>query len=180
MDDEPPDPTVSRRGVLIGGGIAVLAAAGGGIALGVATTSSADEHPSTAARIPAELAAAVVAETALIADVDQALVSARPHARRALREIRADHVAHLGALRASIADDVYPLATPTASGSASSSASSAGSASTPPPGPAPDVRAGELRASRAAAARAARMSGRDAALLASIAASEASHAELLS
>ncbi|HEY7007800.1 MAG TPA: hypothetical protein VH395_02600 [Jatrophihabitantaceae bacterium] len=181
MDDVPPDHpadrTVSRRGVLIGGGIAVLAAAGGGIALGVATEPAAGEHPSTAARIPAELAAAVAAETALIAHVDSALGTARPHVRRALREIRADHVAHLAALRAAIADDVYPLTTPSASASGSVSGS------VPPPSPAPvptpDVRAGELRASRAAAARAARLSGRDAALLASIAASEACHAELL-
>lgn len=175
MDDVPahdsPGRAASRRGVLIGGGIAVLAAAGGGIALGVATTPAAGEHPSTAARVPAELAAAVAAETELIAGIDSVLGTARGHTKRALREIRADHVAHLAALRASIVDDVYPLATPSASGSPS--------ASRPPAAPSPDVRAAELRASRAAAARAGRLSGRDAALLASIAASEASHAELL-
>jgi hypothetical protein len=140
----------------------------------------------------------VAAEVALIADVDSALGTAHPRIRRSLRAIRADHVAHLTALRAAIVDDVYPLAAPSpfAAGSASVSASNSaasGSASGPSspgasrsasstagaPVPVSDIRAGELRASRGAAARAARMSGRDAALLASIAASEASHAELL-
>jgi hypothetical protein len=174
MDDVPahdsPGRAASRRSVLIGGGIAVLAAAGGGIALGVATTPAAGEHPSTAARVPAELAAAVAAETELIAGIDSVLGTARAHTKRALRDIRADHVAHLAALRASIIDNIYPLATPSASASP---------AAPSPAAPTPDVRAAELRASRAAAARAGRLSGRDAALLAGIAASEASHAELL-
>ena len=196
MDDVPPDSpahrTVSRRGVLIGGGIAVLAA-GGGIALGVATEPAQGEHPSTAARVPAELAAAVAEEAVLIASVESALGTPHPRTRRALQEIRADHAEHLAALRAAIGDDLYPLIAPSASASAPVSGSSAASASGSPsaprsgagsaasaaPLPAYAVLAGELRDSRATAARAARLSGRDAALLASIAASEASHAELL-
>lgn len=169
MDDRStPAPAATRRGFLVTGGLVVAAAAGGGVALGLATGGSASD--ALDGTPPAELTAAVGAERELIASVDAALRSSSGRRRADLLLIRSDHVAHLGALRALIADTVYP-ATPS-------------SAPSPAPAPAGTVgrarlRAGERRASTAAAARAERLAGRPAALLASIAAAEAAHAELL-
>jgi hypothetical protein len=167
----------SRRGFLIGGGAVVALAAGGGVALGLAATSDRSEQPAVAPEphLSPELTAAADSERALLAQYDAALANARGHHARVLRAIRANHAAHLTALRAALADDAYPLPTPTRSSSRPTSPAPTTPAS-------PDraaLRGSETRAARAAADRALRLGGRDAALLASIAASEAAHAELL-
>jgi hypothetical protein len=153
--------------------VVVAAAAGGGVALGIATSSGhAAQNRIFTPHVPAELPAAVLAERALLATVDAALLHAHGQTKRLLRAIRADHAAHLAAIRAALTEETFPPPT------------SSATASAPVPQPhgrvrAAHVRTAERRASRAAAARALRLSGRDAALFASIAASEATHAELL-
>jgi hypothetical protein len=156
----------SRRTVLAGGGL-VLAAAAAGVAAGVASDRS-GAAGSTGPVQPDELRAAAAAERTLIAAVDAALTESSGPRRHTLRSIRADHVAHLAALEAAAAQ-VAGTSPPTASAPARSR---------PSGGPAA-LRTGEQRAAGAAAARALRLSGRDAALLASIAACEAAHAEWL-
>jgi hypothetical protein len=170
MPEQVPAPP-SRRRFLIGGGVLVAAAAGGGVALGM--TASSRHTPQSlplVAHVAKELTAAVAAERALVASVDAAMAHAHGPAKRVLRAIRNDHVEHLAALSAAVRDDAFPAPVPKSS-----------SSSAPVTGPIrqADIRAVERRASRAAAARAMQLSGRDAALLASIAASEATHAELL-
>jgi hypothetical protein len=170
----------SRRGLLVGGGI-IAAAAAGGVALGL-TTGGSDARPFVA-RPSRELSAAADAERALIATVDSALTRARAQQRAHLHLIRADHVAHLAAIEAEIADEMYPATRPTGSAAASVSRSTSSPRTGRPAGPAVSVataRGRERTAATAAAARALRLSGRSAALLASIAAAEATHAELLS
>ncbi len=163
-----PGPRPSRRGVLVGAGLAVAAAAAAGAVFGSAGGPPA---PAAARRASQELADAAAAERELIAALDAALGPARGNRRTALRLVRQDHVAHLRALDAAIAE---------ALGAAPSPSRSAAAAPVPPPAPSvAAVRAAEGRAAGAAAARAMRLSGRDAALLASISAAEASHAELL-
>ncbi|MCU1669098.1 MAG: hypothetical protein JWP40_2025 [Blastococcus sp.] len=151
---------VSRRGVLLSG-LAVLAAGGGGVAIGALQHLHTAELPPA----PAELVAALAAERSLIASID-ATTGGSPSVRAALVHVRADHAAHQDALRAALA--TYR---PAASASASL-----------PPAAAlhlAELRAAEAQASTRAAARAAAITGRTAALLASISACEASHAELL-
>jgi hypothetical protein len=105
------------------------------------------------------------AELALIADLDRSIAS-RSADVTLLRQVRADHTEHLAALTAAIAlgtGHSTPVPTP-----------SAGAARTH----------GELAAAEQAAARstsllALTLTGADSALLASIAACEATHAELL-
>jgi hypothetical protein len=175
MDERPfphgplPVPPPSRRGFLVAGGLAALAA-GGGVWLAV----SAGEGSSTPASPTAsrDLRAAAAAEQALLAQVDAAARHAHGSDRDLLRAVRADHVAHLAAIEASIADALYP-SVPSTSASASAPAAPAGVVRIP------DLRSAEVQAARAAAARAARLTGRSAVLLASIAAAEATHAELL-
>lgn len=173
MDDQTPPP--SRRGFLIGSGAVIVVAAGAGVVVGNALapskTSVLTPKVKQASR---ELTAAAGSERALLATVDTALTTANGHHKRVLHAVRADHAAHLAAIEAAIADEIGPVALPSASTSVVST----------PPTPVTtastaDVRAGETRASRAAAARAMRLAGRDAVLLASIAASEAAHAEVL-
>jgi hypothetical protein len=168
-------PPPSRRGFLVGGGVVVAVAAGGGVALGLASGS--DKPAKLGPREPhvsQELAAAATSERALIATVDAAVAGAHGSTKRVLQAIRGDHAAHLAAIEAAISDDAYPA-------TVSSSASTSAPASAPPPKNVrnADVRKGEARAARAAAARALRLTGRDAVLFASIAASEAAHAEVL-
>jgi hypothetical protein len=152
---------VSRRAVLLSG-LATLAAAGGGVTIAALQQVDPD---SSGPEPPPDLVSALMAERSLIASLDASM--AREPALAALaRAARADHVAHVAALEAAVA--AYPR-------------TAISSSSTPPAQALTQaaLRAAEQQASVTAAARAAALSGRDAALLASIAASEASHAELL-
>ena len=114
---------------------------------------------------PQSLRQALNRELALVADLDAALRrGAGPAA--ALQAVRADHTAHAGALRSTLA--AYPGPAPTPS------------STTPSPTPTlARLRAAELAAAHAAAAESAALTGADAALLASISACEATHGELL-
>jgi hypothetical protein len=155
--------TPSRRGVLVGGALGVVAA-GVGISVAVATKPEPARDDVTA---PSHLLAALAAEHALLASID-AIVHPSAALRPMLRQLRADHAAHRAALHAAIAR-TGSLAELTPSSSRR---------------PAPPSKA-ELRAAEQhAAARSARLAlllhGSDAVLLASIAACEATHAELLS
>lgn len=152
----------SRRGFLAGTGLAVLGAAGG-VTAGLLVDRSPDEvQPPN----PAVLLAAVGAERALLRHFDT--VSGGGSLHRLLQQIRADHEAHLAALlaAATLAAGASPSAVPTAA--------------LGPPMTRDELRAAESAAARAAAQRALTLTGPDAALLASIAACEATHAELLS
>jgi hypothetical protein len=115
---------------------------------------------------PAALAAAADAERALIADLD-ATTGGAPVVRRVIVQTRADHAAHLAALTELLARYRQPSA----------------SASPAPPRGTPrtlaQLRAAETGASAAAVRHASALHGAQAALLASIAACEATHAELL-
>jgi hypothetical protein len=171
MDERPfphgplPQAPPSRRGFLVVGGLAlVFAGAGAWVAVRRDDSSTAPQ----AVADTSELAAAAAAERALIARIDLLAKHPRGHGPT-LAAIRADHVAHHAALLAARADLLYPQTPPRERPVAVS-------------GPAPrlaDLRGDEQQASHAAARRAAKLSGRSAALLASIAASEAIHAELL-
>ena len=138
--------------MLLGGGAGVLAE--------ILQESS----PAPPPRPPAALAAAIEAERALIADLD-ATTGGAPHVRHLIAQARADHVAHLNALRKTLRA-LAPV---------------------PAPKPAPvhgrprklaELRAAETKAAAVAAQHAASLAGAAAALLASIAACEATHAEL--
>jgi hypothetical protein len=174
MDERPfphgplPQPPPSRRGMLLVGGLAALAAGGGVWAALSAGGSGGNTPPSPV--LTRELAAAADAERVLIARIDAAAKHAHARQRGALRTVRAAHVAHLDAIQATLADALYPTPAATTPGPAA-----------PPPGRVPlaAVRTGELQAARASAARAARLTGHPAVLLASISAAEATHAELL-
>ncbi len=111
--------------------------------------------------------------------------------RAALTATAADHAAHLTALRAALAgyrptpaDGSVISGTAVSTGSATTATASPPVGSGHPPAGAPAtpdaVRGAEQRASSAAAARAAQLTGREATLLASIAACEATHATWLS
>ena len=95
-------------------------------------------------------------------------MQAVPAVRRLLGQARADHAAHLHALEQLVA--TYPTPAPSAT-------------STPAPAGTPRtlvaLRSAESAAATASAERARRLTGGPAALLASIAACEATHAELL-
>lgn len=175
MDERPfphrplPQPPPSRRGFVVVGALAVLAAgAGMWRALDTGNGGSGPLSPA----VSAGLRAAADTERALIASADSASKHAGSHGA-ALRAVRADHVQHLAAIEALIADLSYPVP--------ASSPSSEHTSAAPAPRAVKiaDVRAGETAASRTAAQRAAASSGRAAVLLASIAACEATHAELL-
>lgn len=132
------------------------------------------------------LLAALAAERALIAGIDAA-GSLPGTDGQILRRIRAEHVAHERALAAAVraaGGDAYPAgASHSASPGGGPGPSGRPRTGTPPAGGhrpgLPALGAAEAAAARAAARRAARLHGRDAALLASISASEATHAELL-
>jgi hypothetical protein len=171
MDERPfphgplPQPPPSRRGFLVVGGLALVAAgAGVWVAERHGDSSAAPDTVSDTS----ELAAAAKAEQEMIIIIDAAAKHPRGHGAL-LAAVRADHVAHLAALRAARADLLYPRTPPTQQ---------------PPamylkPPELADLRRYEQQAAHAAARRAATLAGRSAALLASIAASEAIHAELL-
>jgi hypothetical protein len=133
---------------------------------------------------PPELVAAAASESALLSAIDGALAH-DPSLRSLLAGVRADHVAHQAVLRAAL--DAY-ASTPAASAPAASTpaastpANASPSASPAPPQPQlsrPQLRALELQAAATASRYARALSGPDAAVLASISACEASHAELL-
>jgi hypothetical protein len=172
MDERPfphgplPQPPPSRRGFLIVGGLAVVAAGGG------AWWALSDDG-TTSASVPTaligQLHAARTAEDELIATIEAALK--HPGSRGSvLRRLHADHVAHAAAIEALTADVLYP-AKPSAS-SAPVTAPTGHISTTA-------LRAAETRAARVAGKRAASLSGQAAVLLASIAACEATHAEVL-
>ena len=161
MRDDPGEPSghpVTRRHVLLGGLGVVAATAVGALA---AVTG---DRGTGSAQAPAELVAARDAELRLIAAID-ASVARDPALRAHLAPIRADHVAHRDALDGALAS--YPARSPAAA------ATRAGALDRP------GLRAAERTAAAHAAQRAATLAGPNAALLASIAACEASHAELL-
>src|SRR6476646_9789768 len=97
MDERPfphgplAQPPPSRRGFVVAGGVAVALNTGGSDAL-------------PTQQVPKALTDAADAEESLIAQVDAALARAGGPRRAALRAVRADHVAHLAAIRAAIAD----------------------------------------------------------------------------
>lgn len=149
-----------RREVLVAG-LVVLAAAGGGSALAtIGPPGPQAGHPSP----PAELLAAYAAEQDLIAAID-ASVQADPSLRADLVAVRADHAAHADAL-AQILDGYFGKPRPAA-------------APTPQPASRAELAAAEQRASGAAASRAAALAGPLATVLACIAASEATHQQVL-
>ncbi|MFN2518857.1 MAG: hypothetical protein ABR604_07420 [Jatrophihabitantaceae bacterium] len=153
---------MSRRSLLLGS-VGVVLAAGGGVAVG-ALRPVARREPT--GRPPVELVAALHAERTLIAVID-ATTGGRPRVRTALRQIRADHVSHQIVLQAAV--DAYPQSPPatvTSSPGAAQALDVAG------------LRRAEHLASVRAATLATRLTGTNATLLASIAACEASHAEL--
>jgi hypothetical protein len=152
--------SLTRRAVLVGG-LAAVAGAGGGVALGMVRplhSGHSDKPP------PQELLAALGAEQALLSRIDAA-ARRDPTLGRRLAGVRADHEAHLAAVEAALR--AYAPTEPQQPAPV-----------TTPPNRA-QLRDGEAAATTASAQRAAALSGRDAALLASIAASEATHAEVL-
>jgi hypothetical protein len=165
----PAGPRGTSRRWFLAGGLAVLA--GGGAGVGAEFLRERPGRRTPPAGPPAVLVDAVAAERRLIADLD-ATTGGDPAVRAIIRQARADHVAHLAALRGVVA--TYGRGAP--SGSVSPSGTSTGPGR---PQTGSQLRAAEQRASAAAAARAARLAGGQATLLASIAACEATHAELL-
>jgi hypothetical protein len=170
-----PQAPPSRRG-FIAVGVLAAAAAGGGVWL--ATSAEDDGGRAATPSVSPELRAAAGAERELLATVDAALEHAHGAHRSALLTVRTDHAAHLKAIEGAIADALYPLpASPSAA-----PGSATGSSTAPPPAGKvriAQVRAAEQRAAVVASARAAKLTGRSAVLLASIAACEATHAEFL-
>lgn len=156
-----PAPSRSRRWFLAGGAAVVLGA-GAGVAAEFARNTHAPALPPIA---PGVLAAAASAERALIADLD-ATTGGSPEVRRVITQVRADHVAHLAALTDLLARYRKQPG--------HSTAPAAGA-----PRTLAQLNAAERAASTAAAAHAAATDAGLAALLASIAACEATHAELL-
>lgn len=159
----------SRRWVL-GGGAAVLLAGAGGAGAALLQPKRSPKRPAPA---PPALLDAVAAERGLIADLE-ATTGGSFAVRRVIVQARADHVAHLRALESAASPFDRPR-------SRTRTASSTGSSSAPAPGvarTATELRSAEQAASAAAARRAASLDGRLATVLASIAACEATHAEL--
>jgi hypothetical protein len=163
----PADHLTRRWFLAVGGALAVGAGAG---------TAAAFLHPERArkrkppARPPADLAAAldaaVAAERGLLADLD-ATSGGAPAVRRVIAQARADHAAHLRALRrvqVSLPKPAHRPARREVHGMPRTQA---------------QLRSAETAASVVAAKRAAGLDGAVAVLLASIAACEATHAELL-
>ncbi|MDT4892277.1 MAG: hypothetical protein QOE97_1312 [Pseudonocardiales bacterium] len=153
---------VGRRGVLLAALGAVLAA-GAGTGAGFLRPLRPGRP---AQQPPADLVAALGAERALIAQI-QATLTADASLRATLSGVRADHEQHVAALEVAIGAITGKPPVPSAAESAPQALTRAQLAAT------------EGQAASRAAARAARLTGRDAALLASIAACEQTHRELL-
>jgi hypothetical protein len=154
-------PARSRRWFLAGGAAAVL---GGGA--GVLAAVVQDSAPKPPAPPPGALLAAIEAERALIADL-VATTGGTPPVRRVIVQARADHAAHLAALTRLLAAFRAPAVTTSPSPVRGT------------PRTLVQLRSAEHQASFAAARRAASLDAGLAVLLASIAACEATHAELL-
>ena len=152
-----PPPPPSRRLVLSAAGFAALAAAGGVGYSFWRTRNPVHHYP------PAALVAAAQAEHALLAYLDT-VVQNLPSQRALLLQLRRDHAAHATALDAAL----------TAYSRRPNSREQL-HATTDMQG----VRTVERGASRRAAQQAAQLQGEHAVLLASIAACEATHVELL-
>jgi hypothetical protein len=156
---------ISRRAWLVTGLVAVVAA-GGGVASALLRPAAIDGRPPGP---PDWLISAVDREQSLLRTTDAAIRADATLVTR-LQPLRSDHTAHLQALQALLAR--YPAN------------STSGSAPTPFPTPASPgaaaVRAAEVAAARATATAARTVPGGTAGLLASIAACEATHVELLS
>lgn len=152
-----PPPAISRRALLGTGGL--LLAGGAGVAVGVLRPPDPRGRPGA----PPWLVAAVEREQSLLAGVDSALAASGGDPT--LGALRADHAAHAETLQAALA--VYPA------GGSPKSATVGGTPTRT------ELRAAEQTAAQAGSVLSATLSGADAALLASIAACEATHAELL-
>jgi hypothetical protein len=155
-------PAVLTRRALLGAGVAVLAGGVGAAVAGIQPTRGRDGERRDA---PVPLGQALAREQALVADLEAALSGGLGPAI-ALQAARNDHLAHAATLRSTIAR--YAATSP--------------SSAPPPSATTPTVvqlRDAEVAAARAAASESAALAGAHAALLASIAASEATHAELL-
>lgn len=157
----------SRRGFLLVAAGAVVAAGGAGTAAALAHRDPRDAR--VAGPSPTVLTTALAAEDSLIATIDAMGAPAE------LAHLRADHVQHRAAVFAALqqAAGTPSPSVPRPSG-APSGASSHGAKPT-----LAELGAAEQAASLAAAVAAEGLDGADAALLASISACEASHAELL-
>lgn len=166
LPSTPPEPERATPGTprrwFLAGGAAVLLGGGAGVLAEVLHESS----PAPATPAPGTLVSAVDAERVLLATLE-AMTAGSHEARSVLAQIRADHAAHLHALRRVLAT-YPPPATRTPSGPGSAQ-----------PRTLAQLRDVEKQAASAAAQRAATLDGAAAALLASIAACEATHAELL-
>jgi hypothetical protein len=168
---------MTRRQLLVTiGGVSVLGAAGAGAAVAALSDlpSRAMPPPTQSHAAPApppQLVAALAREQALIAGLD-AVVAADPTIG-VLMAIRADHRAHADAIAAAITEltATSPSAGPTPSPSTSATVA------TPTVG---QLRAAEQSAHQQLAIACGQLRGVNAVLLASIAACEAGHAELLS
>lgn len=166
---DPPDPAEqpgqpSRRGFVTACATAVVLAAGGGVAAGIVVRPS---DSSRAPVPPAALSDAVTAELELLTTVHAARSTVSGARRAVLDALYADHQAHLTALQGAFGlagGTPSPIATPSAPTGGVSWA---------------EVRAAEHRAVAGAAHRALRLSGTNAALLASISACEAGHVTLM-
>jgi hypothetical protein len=152
----------SRRWFLAGGAAVVLGA-GAGVGAEFVHNDHAPKKPPLA---PPALVAAAAAERALIADLD-ATTGGASEVRQVIVQVRADHAAHLAALTDLLARYRRPVGSP--------------SPSVPPGSPRTlaQLNAAERTAASAAARNAAGSDGALAAMFASIAACEATHAELL-
>lgn len=158
--DHPVPGLVTRRGVLLGAA-GVLVAAGAGVGAGYLPALRASRH----VVVPADLVAALAAERLLLARIDASATG--PGLRGRLEPVRADHAAHAATLSNMIEQLTGRTAPPDTTAPQPAVTAAA-------------LRAAELRASAEAAARATRLHGDLATVLASIAAAEATHAELLS
>jgi hypothetical protein len=157
-----------RRWFLAAGGALVL---GAGAGIGIAVLRPAERRPAprpetAPADLTAALDAAVLAERALLADL-AATTGGSTSVRQVIAQARVDHTAHLQALRGVQRSRPKPerrLPHHQPRGTPRTKA---------------ELRSAETRAAGAAAQRAATLEGATSALLASIAACEATHAELL-
>jgi hypothetical protein len=158
-----PEPDGTTRRWFLAGGLAVVLGAGGGAI--VELVRNPKHRPALPPPAPGALLAAVESERVLIADLD-ATTGGPPAVRRVVVAARADHAAHLHALSALVARyrRVAPGQRRRHRGSPRTLA---------------QLRAAEQHAAVVAARRARALEGGSAALLASIAACEATHAELL-
>ena len=158
---EPPAPPRHTRRWILAGGLAILA--GGGAGVGAAFLRHRPKHRPPAP--PELLLAAAEAERRLIADL-VATTGGSAEVRVVIAQATANHRAHLAVLEGLLGHYAPP--------------STAASRVPGTPLTKAQLRTAEQAASGTAAARALRLSGRESALFASIAACEASHAELFS